>query len=125
MSKQLHKSNQQHHLFMESSCTNITNSDEYETNVLESDNTRKFIRKHNINKITLVHMNINSMRNKFYSLIDQVNANADVLMVTETKPKRQIINKHQIILSHHRCFPGSFPKFSEQLPYRGKKVEVK
>ena len=30
-------------------------------------------------------MNINSMRNKFYSLLDQVNANADALMVTETK----------------------------------------
>ena len=38
------------------------------------------------------------MRNKFYSLLDQVNANADVLMVTETKLiNGQFINGQFII----------------------------
>ena len=57
----------------------------HETNVLESDNKLKYIRKHNLNKIILAYFNVNSMRNRFYSLIYRVDANVDVLMVTKPK----------------------------------------
>ena len=70
--------------------TNITNSVEYEANMLESDigykGKLKYIHKYNANKIILAHVDINSMRSKLYSLIDQVNENADVLMFNERKP---------------------------------------
>ena len=55
----------------------ITNSVKYGANMLESDVGYKFklkyIHKYNANKNILVHININSMRRKSYSLTDQVN----------------------------------------------------
>ena len=39
----------------------------------------------NLNRIVLVHLNINSLRNKFDLLTDQIKGNVDVLVVSETK----------------------------------------
>ena len=67
MSKQLHRSNQQHHLLYSHSkeSTNITISVEYEANVLGSEMgykcRLKYIHQHDVNKVILAHINITSM----------------------------------------------------------------
>ena len=45
----------------------------------------KSIRQKNPNKSVVAHININSLRNKFGLLVDQVKGNIDVLMISETK----------------------------------------
>ena len=45
----------------------------------------KSICQENTNKLVFAHMNINSLRNKFKLLFDQVKGNIDVLMISETK----------------------------------------
>ena len=43
------------------------------------------IRKRNINRLIIRQLNINSLGNKFESLVQQVTGNIDILMVSETK----------------------------------------
>ena len=43
------------------------------------------IRKRNINRLIKGQLKINSLRNKFESLVQQVTENIDILMVSETK----------------------------------------
>ena len=43
------------------------------------------LRKKNLNKLIIVHLNINSLRNKFELLKDQIQDNIDILMISETK----------------------------------------
>ena len=45
----------------------------------------KSIRQENTNTVVFAHININSLRNKFELLADQVKVNIDVLMISETK----------------------------------------
>ena len=45
----------------------------------------KSLRCNNLNKLVLPHLNINSIRNEFKLLSEQVRGNVDVLMVYETK----------------------------------------
>ena len=45
----------------------------------------KSIRQENTNNVVFAHININSLRNKFELLADQVEVNIDVLMISETK----------------------------------------
>ena len=45
----------------------------------------KSIRQENTNKLVFAQININSLRNKFELLVDQVKGNIDVLMISETK----------------------------------------
>ena len=45
----------------------------------------KDVRIKNLNRIVLAHLNINSLRNKFDLLIDQIKGNVDVLVISETK----------------------------------------
>ena len=45
----------------------------------------KAIQKHNLNRIVVTHLNINSLRNKFDYLIEQITGNIDILMISETK----------------------------------------
>ena len=45
----------------------------------------KSLRCNNLNKLVFAHLNINSIRNKFELLSEQVRGNVDVLMVSETK----------------------------------------
>ena len=41
--------------------------------------------KDNLNKLIFAHLNINSIRNKFELLSEQIKGNVDVLMISETK----------------------------------------
>ena len=45
----------------------------------------KAIRKRNVNRIVVAHLNINSLKNKFDYLIEQITGNIDILMISETK----------------------------------------
>ena len=38
-----------------------------------------------MNRIILGHLNINSLRNKFESLQEQINKNVDILLISEIK----------------------------------------
>ena len=51
----------------------------------DCNNTLKSLRKDNLNKVIFVHLNINSIRNKFELLSEQSKGNLDVLMISETK----------------------------------------
>ena len=45
----------------------------------------KEVRLKNHNRIVLAHLNLNSLRNKFDAIAEQVSGNADVLVLSETK----------------------------------------
>ena len=57
---------------------------EYNAN-LSSKEKLGILRKRNIDKIIVAHLNINSLRNKFDSLIGQLTGNIDILMVSKIK----------------------------------------
>ena len=43
------------------------------------------IGKRNLNKLVVAHLNINSLRLKFDSLVQKITGNVDILMISETK----------------------------------------
>ena len=43
------------------------------------------VRKRNLKRIILGHLNINSIRNKFDLLVDQIKGNFDIMVISETK----------------------------------------
>ena len=43
------------------------------------------LRKKNLNKLIIAHLNVNSLRNKFELLKEQIQDNIDILMIYETK----------------------------------------
>ena len=45
----------------------------------------KSIHRENTNKLVFAHININSLRNKFELIVDQVKGNIDVLVISEIK----------------------------------------
>ena len=45
----------------------------------------RILRKRNINKLIIAHLNINSLRNKFDFLKEQIQDYVDILMISETK----------------------------------------
>ena len=55
------------------------------TFVLISSSNLNVIRKRNINRLIIGQLHVNSLRNKFESLVQQVTGNIDILMVSETK----------------------------------------
>ena len=51
----------------------------------------------NLNKIIIGDLNVNSLRNKFESLQEQINRNVDVLLILETKPGNSFPNGQFLI----------------------------
>ena len=45
----------------------------------------KSVRRKNLSRIIFAHLNINSLRNKFDTLVNQIKGNGDVLVISETK----------------------------------------
>ena len=45
----------------------------------------KSVRRKNLSRIIFAHLNINSLRNKFDTLVHQIKGNVDVLVISETK----------------------------------------
>ena len=59
-------------------------------------NHLKYIRRSNLNKLIFAHLYINSVRNKFESVMKDISCNVDLLMISETKtddsfPKSQFL----------------------------------
>ena len=48
-------------------------------------NHLKYIRRSNLNKLIFAHLNINSVRNKFESVMEDISCNVDLLMISETR----------------------------------------
>ena len=66
------------------SCMN----NEYKANSLsDSNNVASLysIRKRNLNKLVVAHLNINSLRLKFDSLVQKITGNVIILKISETK----------------------------------------
>ena len=57
----------------------------YINKVSDWNNTLNSLRKDNLNKRVFTHLNINSIRNKFELLSEQIKGNIGVLMISETK----------------------------------------
>ena len=57
----------------------------FDQKVTDGNRVLKSLRCNNLNKLVFAHLNINSIRNKFELLPEQVRGNVDVLMVSETK----------------------------------------
>ena len=55
------------------------------TKKLDGNTVLKPLHCNNLNKLVFAHLNINSIRNKFEHLSEQVSGNIDVLMISETK----------------------------------------
>ena len=51
----------------------------------DSKEVPKNVRLKNVNRLICAQLIINSIRNKFNSLVDIINNNIDILMITETK----------------------------------------
>ena len=49
------------------------------------ENNLKSICRCNFSRLVLAHLNINSIRNKFDSLTQQITGTVDILMISETK----------------------------------------
>ena len=47
--------------------------------------TLKSVRRKHLSHIILAHLNINSLRNKFDTLVDQIQGNVDTLVISEAK----------------------------------------
>ena len=76
--------------YTDSNCSSIHNvefiSELSEVNAEDvSFKSLKDIRIKNLNRIVLAHLNINSLRNKFDLLADQIKGNVDVLAISERK----------------------------------------
>ena len=50
------------------------------------------VRKINLKRIILGHLNINSIRNKFNKLVDQIKGNVDITIISETKLDDSFLN---------------------------------
>ena len=61
--------------------------DEYkvEPTTMNGIESLKASRNRNLNRIVVAHLNINSLRNKFGYLIEQITGNIYILMISETK----------------------------------------
>ena len=44
----------------------------------------KSVRRKNTRRIIFAHLNINSLRNKFDALVDQIKGNVDILVISDT-----------------------------------------
>ena len=51
----------------------------------DCNNTLKSLRKVNLNRVIFAHLNINSTRNEFELLSEQIKGNVDLLIISQTK----------------------------------------
>ena len=73
------------HSLENSKVSSTITCDEFNTKKPKENTNLNFIRKGNFNRLVLAHININSTRNKFDTLVQQITNNIDILMISETK----------------------------------------
>ena len=87
-----HVANSEEPLILISESNNVARADEDIDDLTKLKN----IRLSNVNRLIVAQLNINSLRNKFHTLIDIVSGKVDILVLTETKldetfPKNQFL----------------------------------
>ena len=73
------------HSLKNSRVSNTITCDEFNAKKPKENTYLNFIRKGNLNRLVLAHVNVNSIRNKFDTLVQQITNNTDILMISETK----------------------------------------
>ena len=73
------------HSLENSKVSNTITCDEFNAKKPKENTYLNFNRKGNLNRLVLAHININSIRNKFDTLVQQITNNIDILMISETK----------------------------------------
>ena len=68
------------HNLENSKISNTVTCDEFDAKKPEVNTNLNFIRKANFNRLVLAHININSIRNKFDILVQQITNNVIMLM---------------------------------------------
>ena len=74
------------HSLHDSNCVHMI--DEYKVepmNMNGIESLKAILRKRNLNRIVVAHLNINSLRNKFDYFIEQIKGNIGILVISETK----------------------------------------
>ena len=59
------------------------------------------LRRSNLNRIILAHLNINSIPNKFNLLAEGVSGNVDIIMISETKSMKHFHGGSFILMDTH------------------------
>ena len=73
------------HSLGNSKASNTITCDEFNAKKPKENTYLNFNRKGNLNTLVLAHININSIGNKFDTLVQQITNNISILMVSETK----------------------------------------
>ena len=73
------------HSLENSNVSNTITCDKFNAKKRKENTNLNFLRKGNFNRLVLAHININSIRNKFDTLVQQITNNIDILMISETK----------------------------------------
>ena len=73
------------HSLENSKVSNTITCDEFNAGKPKENINLNFIRKGNFNRLVLAHININSTRNKFDTLVQQITNNIDIFMISEAK----------------------------------------
>ena len=90
------------HSLENSKVSSTITCDEFNTKKPKENTNLNFIRKGNFNRLVLAHININSIRNKFDTLAQQITNNIDILMISGTKLDNSFLEGqfyHFIVLS--------------------------
>ena len=73
------------HSLSDSNCDHMIDKCKIEPMNMKDIENLKGIRKRNLNRLVVAHLNINSLKNKFDCLIEQFTGNINILMISETK----------------------------------------
>ena len=79
------------HSLENSKVSDTTTCDEFNAKKPKENTYLNFIRKGNLNRLVLAHININSIRSKFKILKEKVDNKSDVFFIVNTFPPRQLI----------------------------------
>ena len=71
------------HSLQNSTVKNTVTCDEFNTKNPEENKNLKFMRKGNFHRLVLAHTNINSIRNKFGNLVQQMSNSVDIIVISE------------------------------------------
>ena len=66
----------------------------------------KFVRRKNLCRIIFAHLNINSLRNKFDALVNQIKVNVGILVILETNLMNHLRKANLKFLASHHLFDG-------------------
>ena len=93
--------------------TVLESQNEYKSKSLDSStddppfSSLKSVRRKNLSRIIFAHLNINSLRSKFDTLVHQIKGNVDVLVISETKLDESFLKGNLKFLDLQHLFEGT------------------